>query len=255
MSNLQLFPPDRRDAVRAALEAAFGVWRVGDFHPVGGGVSGALIFRFEVRERSHVVRLEPDRIHLQDRQRHFACMLGAVEAGVAPRVHYADAAQGIAVTDFIHGRPLSEHAGGSVGLALARALGVLTARLRTAPDFPSMGGYPEIIAVMLKRLAESALFKTGELDAHAEGLADIRSALPWDPASLVPSHNDPNPRNILLDGDRLWLIDWELAARNDPLVDIAILSTGLGETPELDTALLEGRLVARRTSHCGRGWR
>jgi thiamine kinase-like enzyme len=39
----------------------------------------------------------------------------------------------------------------------------------------------------------------------------------------VSSHNDSIPSNILFDGDRLWLIDWESAYRNDPLVDVAIV--------------------------------
>jgi len=47
------------------------------------------------------------------------------------------------------------------------------------------------------------------------------------------------PGNILFDGERVWLVDWELAFGNDPLVDIAILTTELAETPELEDALLE----------------
>jgi hypothetical protein len=82
-------------------------------------------------------------------------------------------------------------------------------------------------------------FAPGDLDPHAEGLARIRAALPWDSSSLVSCHNDPNPRNILFDGERVWLVDWELAFGNDPLVDIAILTTELAETPELEDALLE----------------
>jgi hypothetical protein len=39
----------------------------------------------------------------------------------------------------------------------------------------------------------------------------------------VSSHNDPVPANILFDGRRPWLIDWEWAYRNDPLVDVAIV--------------------------------
>jgi len=70
---------------------------------------------------------------------------------------------------------------------------------------------------------------------------------------MVSCHNDPNPRNILFDGERVWLIDWEMAFRNDPLVDLAILTTEHFEAPELEDVLLEaafgrlpdGRLRAR----------
>lgn len=237
MPNSTLLPPARRDAVRAALQSTFGPWRAGDFRPLSGGASGALILRFEVRERPYALRLEPERIGLPDRQRHFACMVAAAEAGVAPAVHYVNAADGVAVMDLVGGRPLSEYAGGPAGLA--RALGALVARLQIASSFPMIGDYPGMIAAMLTRLSESTLFVAGQLDAHAEGLARIRAVLPWASSSLVPCHNDPNPRNILFDGERLWLIDWELAAQNDPLVDIAILSADLAETRRLEDVLLE----------------
>jgi Ser/Thr protein kinase RdoA (MazF antagonist) len=92
---------------------------------------------------------------------------------------------------------------------------------------------------MLASLSQSSFFAPGQLDPHAEGFARIWAALPWDASALVSCHNDPNPRNILFDGERVWLIDWELACRNDPLVDAAILTTDLAETPELEDALLE----------------
>ena len=41
----------------------------------------------------------------------------------------------------------------------------------------------------------------------------------------VSSHNDVLPRNVLFDGKRLWLIDWENGNRNEPLADLATAST------------------------------
>jgi thiamine kinase-like enzyme len=32
---------------------------------------------------------------------------------------------------------------------------------------------------------------------------------------LVASHNDVKPENIVFDGDRVWLVDWEVAFLND----------------------------------------
>lgn len=237
MKESGLIPKARRDAVRTALRATFGASTVGDFQPMRGGVSGALICRFDVHERTYVLRIEPERIALHDRQRGFACMVAAAAAGAAPPVHYHDPATGVAIMDFVSGRPLSEHPGGPVGMV--RALGALVARVQATPPFPILGDYPEVIGSLLPGLSGSNFFAPGELDPHAEGLACIRAALSWDTSSLVSCHNDPNPRNILFDGERVWLIDWELAFRNDPLVDVAILTTELAETPGLEDALLE----------------
>ncbi len=164
-------------------------------------------------------------------------MCAAAEADVAPPVRYADPSTGVAIMDFIASRPLSGYPGGPA--RVVRELGTLTERVRRTPPFPLVGSYPDMIEEMLAALGRSSLFAPGQLRPHAEGLARIRAALPWDASLLVSSHNDPNPRNILFDGERLWLIDWELAFRNDPLVDVAILTTEFAETPELEDILLE----------------
>jgi hypothetical protein len=234
---IEMIPERRRDDVRAALQAVFGTGTIGEFRPITGGVSGALILRFDVRERPHVLRLEPERVALHDRQRGFSCMVAAAAAGVAPPVHCADPATGVAIMDFVSTQPLSEHPGGPAGMV--RALGALTARVQAITPFPMLGNYPEMIGAMLAALTLSGLVAPGLLDPHVQGLARVRAALPWETSSLVSSHNDPNPRNILFDGERVWLIDWELAFRNDPLVDVAILATDLAATPELEDVLLE----------------
>ena len=50
------------------------------------------------------------------------------------------------------------------------------------------------------------------------------------------------PGNILFDGARLWLIDWETAYRNDPLADIAIMTMYVANTPELQETLIRSWL-------------
>ena len=236
MSSLDLVPAERRDAAHAALASAFGGQAAGAMTLLKGGVSGALIYRVEVAERPFVLRLEPERIPLRHRQRGFDCMIAAAGAGVAPAVRYADAGTGVAVMDFVDARPLSDHPGGAAGLAAE--LGGLIARLQTTPTFPPLADADDTIASLLEALAVSGMFAPGLLDQHAEGLARIRQAAPLDPASFVSSHNDPNPRNMLFDGHRVWLVDWELACRNDPLFDLAILTTELATTPELEDILL-----------------
>jgi thiamine kinase-like enzyme len=45
-----------------------------------------------------------------------------------------------------------------------------------------------------------------------------------DESNLVSSHNDLKPENILLDGDCVWLVDWEAAFLNDRYVDLAVVA-------------------------------
>ena len=232
-------PVERRAAAQAAVEDAFGGAPVESLHPLTGGAS-ALAYRIEVAGRAYVLRLEPPADGLRDPGRGFACMRIAAEAGVAPAVRYTDAASATAIMDLIDTRPLAEHPGGAAGLA--RGAGELLARLQAAPQFPVLGAWRDLIGRLLGYVRNCGVFAPGLLDPHLSELGRIAAIYPWDDAAAVPSHNDPNGRNLLFDGERLWLVDWETAYRNDPFVDAAIMANEQATTPELETALLAGWL-------------
>jgi aminoglycoside phosphotransferase (APT) family kinase protein len=44
---------------------------------------------------------------------------------------------------------------------------------------------------------------------------------------MVLSHGDVNPTNLVFDGERLLLVDWEIAGANDPYYDLAAASVFL----------------------------
>ena len=218
--------------------------------PITTGAS-ASIYCIEVGGRPWLLRLESfQRDEVRDPHRTYLCMRTAADAGIAPAVLHADAAAGVAIMAYVSGRPLDGFPGGPE--ALARALGVLAARLQATPLFPPVADYPAIVGGLLERLRATGLYGS-LLGPHRDGFERLREAYPWDESTLVSSHNDPHPGNILFDGKRLWLIDWETAYRNDPAVDLAIMTMYRAGTPELQEALLQSwggrpsdpRLLAR----------
>jgi aminoglycoside phosphotransferase (APT) family kinase protein len=214
----------------------FGAAPVSVVQAITTGAS-ASIHCIEVGGRPWLLRLESFRRDaVRDPARAYACMRIAAEAGIAPSVLHADATAGVAIMAFVEGRPFDDFPGGPA--ALARALGVLEARLQATPIFPAVADYPSIIGVLLDRLQKTGLYGA-LLDPHRDGFERLRAAYPWDEAQLVSSHNDSHPANILFDGERLWLIDWETAYRNDPVVDLAIMTMYQANTPELQEALLQ----------------
>ena len=170
----------------------------------------------------------------------YDCMRIASEAGIAPALRYVDADAGVGIMDFVHQRPIAEYPGGPS--ALAKDLGGLAAQLQRTPAFPRLWDFPKVIERIFGFVRGSRLFADGLLDPHAEAFERVRAAYRWEASALVSSHNDPNPQNILFDGERLWLVDWETAYRNDPLVDVAILVQSFAQTPELERALVEAWL-------------
>jgi Ser/Thr protein kinase RdoA (MazF antagonist) len=232
-------PVERRETARATLAAAFGPSAVEALQPIGGGASGALTYRVEASGRSYLLRIETRRSPLRNPHQ-YECMRIAAEAGIAPALRYVDADAGVAVMDFVRQRPIAEYPGG--GSALAKDLGRLAARLQRTPAFPSLWDFPRVVERIFGFVRGSRLFADGLLDSHAEAFERVRAAYRWDSSMLVSSHNDPNPQNVLFDGERLWLVDWETAYRNDPLTDVAILVESFAQTPELERALVEAWL-------------
>jgi hypothetical protein len=230
-----LCPAGQRETVRNALIAAFGSAQVDAITPVMGGASGALPLRVEINNRRYLVRVEGPASPLRNPHQYVSMHIAA-EAGIAPRIYYVDTAARVAVMDFIEEQPLSAYPGGP--RALAQAMGQMLGRLQATVSFPPFVAYPDIVAHLWAHVCRTGLFTPGTLDAATERLARIRGMYLWDLAKSVSSHNDPVPRNILFDGERLWLIDWESAYRNDPLVDVAITLDGFAPSPDLEGVLL-----------------
>ncbi|HWD28180.1 MAG TPA: phosphotransferase [Rhizomicrobium sp.] len=234
MASLDTLPAPQRDAVETALAAAFGA-TPGDIAPLTEGGSTAFVYRVTHNGNRYLLRAEGEHSPLRNPHQYVSLRLAA-EAGLAPPLRYLDESSGVLVADFIAQQPLRAYPGGAE--ALARALGEIAARLREAPLFPYFTDYPAIVDRLFAHVVRTGLFAPGLLDPYTERLAAIVAR--WRPARLVSAHNDLNPRNILFDGTRLWLIDWESAYRGDPLIDVAVLLDNFAPTPALETALLAG---------------
>jgi aminoglycoside phosphotransferase (APT) family kinase protein len=234
-----------RQTIRKALGAAFGPDPVDMIIHIGGGASGAMPFKVHIGGRRYLVRLEGAASPLRNPHQ-YESMRIASAAGIAPNVHHIDETARVAVMDFIEERPLSAFPGGSY--ALAHAVGIILGRLQQASPFPQFVEYPEIVGRLWRWVCQTGLFAPGVLDPCTERLARLQEAYVWDTAESVSGHNDPVPRNVLFDGQRLWLIDWESAYRNDPLVDVAITLDSFAPSPELEQVLLRAWLGHDRPS-------
>lgn len=160
----------------------------------------------------------------------------AAEMGIAPQLHYLDANNRVAMMDFIEDRPLEAYPDGSSGLA--RAIGGMLKQQQSAPLFPYFVDYPEVVNRLWTHVCKTGLFVDGLLDEASRRLVEIRATYGLRAEHFVSSHNDVLPRNVLFDGERLWLIDWETAYRNDPLVDVATALDNFAQCPELEEMLL-----------------
>ena len=147
-----------------------------------------------------------------------------------------DADAGVVIMPFLETVPLTEFPGGPAAVASAAA--DLLVDLHQLAPFPTFGDHLFDVGGMLTALRFSGRVRSDQLSAHQEMFEEIRAVYPWDPSTFVSTHNDVNPANLLYDGNRLWLIDWESAKRNDPFIDIAQACVALAPTAELEDLVL-----------------
>jgi hypothetical protein len=232
-----LIPADKRQAVARALQVVFGTTEFDALTPLTAGMSGALVYRVVVEGRPALLRIEGDRDALHDPTRQYACLATAADAGVAPPLRFADPEAGVAIMDFVAERPRAEYPGGGAAMAL-EVVDLLT-RLQATPVFPPLVDYLDGVDAVIANMLATGVLDTAAAAGHLAAWREVRDAYPRLGADqLVSSHNDLNPGNILYDGRRLYLVDWEAAFANDPHVDPAQLALWFGLEGEAETALL-----------------
>ena len=226
---------EQRHRAHQAINSVLGVATVATVRPMTGGVSGAFVFLVEAGGRRFVLRIEGPASPLRNPHQYLSMRIAA-EEGIAPRLHYLDVDDRVVMMDFIEDRPLEAYPGGDP--ELARTIGAMVKKLQTAPLFPSFVHYPDIVSRLWTHVCKTGLFVDGLLDAASRRLVQIRETYAPQAEQYVSSHNDVLPRNVLFDGKRLWLIDWESAYRNDPLVDLATALDNFAPSPDLEEVLL-----------------
>jgi len=202
-----MIPDAHRDAVTNALHAAFGVAAPDAISALTEGMSQSLVYRLEIAGRAYALRIHL-RTYGANPTQHFAYMQQAGDAGIAPRVHYANQADKIVISDFITRAPFP-----------ADMISVLAPVLRTLHALPPFHESVDQFAVIEKFVAQfAAFFPVGDL---FERYAEVAAVFPRT-SDRVSAHHDLKPENLAFDGERLYLLDFEAAFLDDRNFDLVI---------------------------------
>jgi thiamine kinase-like enzyme len=81
------------------------------------------------------------------------------------------------------------------------------------------------VDAFIERFQAANIFPKGESEELFARYAEVAAVYPHRDPDMVSSHNDLfRPDNILFDGHRLWLVDWEAAFLNDRYADLAVVA-------------------------------
>jgi thiamine kinase-like enzyme len=240
-----------RDETRALADATL--------EPVRGGLSN-YAWKAVHGGRSWFVRLGgPQSATLGVERRSECALLGLVStAGLAPPLVACDPTNGLLVTHFIPGETwrredarmarnierVAERLRMLHGLVVPADVGFvdfaararsLETQLRATGPAPASSPFASAGVAELIRVARA---REAEILSNAASAFDLLGSRRPAPAP-VPCHNDLHHLNLLDDGDRLWIVDWEYGGAGDPLFDLASLACQHEYTASERTFLLD----------------
>lgn len=207
---------------------ALPLWKGGlSIEPLRGGISNESYLVTDGAGR-HVVRFGRDfPFHHVSREREIMTARAAHAAGFAPEVQYAE--PGVMVTAFLGAKTY----GAEDVRADRERIALLLRRFHTEmPRHISGAGFMfwvfHVIRDYARTLEAGGSRMASELPGYlalAEELEQAQTALP-----VIFGHNDLLPANILDDGSRLWLIDFEYAGFSTAMFDLAGAASNAGMT-------------------------
>ena len=212
-------------------------------HLLDGGLTNTN-YRVTLDGRSYVARLSDPATSLLaiDRVAEHANSVAAAASGVAPAVAGFAPQAGLLVVEWVTGRTFTEQdVRDDANLPrIARACRLLHSGPRFVSEFDMFDIQRRYLDVVLERdfrLPERYLEFMPQVER-------IRTALAARPEPTVPCNNDLLAANMIDDGERLWLIDYEYSGNNDPYFELGNIWSESG----LELRQLE-LLVA---AYCGR---
>ena len=210
--------------------AALGCWAGPiEIEPLKGGISNESYLVSDAAGR-HVVRFGKDYpFHHVLRDREIMTARAAHAAGFGPKVEHS--APGIMVSAFLLARTFAADDVRSNAARVARLLQQFHETMPAHVTGPGFMFWPfHVIRDYARTLEAGKSRMTGGLPRYLElcrGLEAIQTPLP-----IIFGHNDLLPANILDDGDRLWLIDFEYAGFSTAMFDLAGATSNAGFSGE-----------------------
>ena len=97
-------------------------------------------------------------------------------------------------------------------------------RLHALPPFPKAFNYVTTHNGFIWRLRTAGLLPEDEIEEVFTRYARVSAVYPRLDSDMVSCHKDLKPENLLFDGKRLWLVDWQAAFVNDRYFDLAMVA-------------------------------
>jgi Ser/Thr protein kinase RdoA (MazF antagonist) len=186
------------------------------------GLSGTAVYDVATDAGEFVVRVLA-RSNREQWHRYITLLRAVADAGIAPPLAWVDEGERATVSPKIPGQLAAALADPD---ARPRALASVVETLGRLHRQPADAFGSADPVAMARMLWDDQKEKPGfpAWASPALALIDRAAALLDADPRRVPAHNDMNPTNVLWDGARIWLVDWDSAGLTHPYYDLAVLS-------------------------------
>lgn len=231
-----LLKESQAEQIKALQEASsFLNWNEDtQFQSLEGGLTRAQVYSFEFEEKKYVLRflaLTPS--HSKEmRQNEIQALNIGNKLGIAPGCVFSDRDAVLMVMPFILGHPLHHPDDHQLS-----QLGTMVRKLHNYSDsYPTRYSLKNRISLHYQKATKAGVAYPTGFDQEVQNVLNKSSS-----RSLVPSHGDLNPSNILIDnssGD-INIIDWTTATLEDPFFDLSFYCLLSNLSPLQEEVFLE----------------
>jgi len=210
----EMIPRDRINSVQEAIKTSFGPVVVQQTARLTAG-SLSIIVKITIHDKPYILRVMDLEDNLSNRQNQIQCLKRAEELGLGPSCLYANAHEGILITEYISPNKII------VNRPWLKEIAALLQMLHADDTFPvthqPLFEYMDMLITSLRSrelspLINNFLYDMDQLKVRLGSHLEYTSC-----------HNDLNFTNLLYDGKKTYFIDWEAAGQEDPFFDIATL--------------------------------
>lgn len=226
-------PAERIATIENGLLKTFHTADITNVSLLSGGLSGSAVYKIELEGKAYTLKLNTVGIETVKTPK---ALEQAATAGIAPKLYYDNQIEGIIISDFVDNQPIRNvFEPDKLITELAntiKSIHAIETNGEGAHLFETLDG-------LIAGFKQAGKFSGSVFDECFQQYEILKAKFQLAAADLVFSHNDLNPNNILCDGNKLWIIDWDVAYPNNRYIDLANVANFFVHTPDQEKAFLK----------------
>ena len=209
---------ENRERIQYAIEHGLNVSMWEPIALLSGGLTGIPVYKIEANDQYYAIKLENVYDENIDLARCYQALEIVSNEGLAPQVYFTDTERGIILMHYIEPQPRPQASSES-----AQAFAKIIRQLHDGKPFASWKSLLEILDHFYQKLS----METRQISIVQQCMEKALSLEGFlsNPSDIRPSHGDLNPSNVLFDGSKYWLVDWQAAAPRNLYFDLSCCAT------------------------------